>query len=434
MLSTQIQGPISIKMRTIKQIPLVILPKIFWITSTLFWLGCSTENSEVLPIRKLDKVSPSTVEIGETVTIDGIGLNCSTCRITFNGMDDYDIISSSETQIVVTMPTQHNEIVSIVLWDKDKPVDTATVNLAGFFPLENLPITHPWDLQSIDEHTFFANNESGLFLTEDGGYHWSQLLSHDYNVRNFFFLTKNMGWVVSSKENSPTLGEYIIYFTNNAGQSFQPIDTVNCYGFLESISEVVFKSPTEGYLLSTKGRIYSTSNNSQFDIVYEFPENTDFTAGFNSLTVYNNTVMSTGEAAIGLSSSVPILIIGKNNIFKFANLDARLGNVQLVGDNEAYLVKADKLFFSNDAGENWTKQSDLVVYDFNFSDKSNGVAITSGEEQLDQTIVFTRDSGLNWELKARRTNISTTCMAFSANVGLIGVYDSYYQMWKYVGK
>jgi hypothetical protein len=411
----------------IKQITFVRLSGIVWVASLLFWSGCANDNSDVAPTRKLDTVSPAIVEIGDTVTIEGIGLICPACHITFNGVNGNDIISSSETQIVATIPTQYNEIISIVLWDGNQPVDTANVTLAGFFPLENLPSVDPFGMQSLDEHTVFAYNESGLFLTEDGGYNWSKLLSSNSNVRGFYFLTKNMGWVVSSKENSAS--QFIISFTDNAGKSFQPIDTVNSLGF---ISDIVFTSPTEGYLLSTKGRIYRTNTNSQFELVYEFPEKTGFAPGFNSLAVYNNTVMATGETESGQSLNAPILVIGKNDIFTYKNLNARLGSVQLLSDNEAYLVKGDKLFFSNDAGENWTKQCDLAVYDFIFTDKSNGLAITSGEGQLDRTIAFTRDSGLNWELKAGQPNVYLTCMAFYGNVGFLGAYDS--RMWKYVKK
>lgn len=417
-----------------------MLNKIIWALSLMaILISCSKENDEIKPVRKLTNVTPSIVKIGDDVNIEGTGLNCPTCYITFNGEVEFESISVSENQIVAVVPTLFNEEVSIILWDKNVPQDTVTINLNGFFPLKNSPFAEPWGMQAIDENTFFAYGEFGLFTTDNGGDSWSTILSFEDHVRSFFFLTKDIGWVVSSKMNHPVnMDKDVIYFTNNGGQSFEPIDTIDCR-FGEWIGKVVFKSPTEGYLLSNKGRIYYTSSNSSFEKVYEFLEDTDFTAGFRSLSVYNNTVMATGEAAIGLSREVPILITGKSNFFTYqdlsvTNLSGPVGNIQLVSDNEAYLLKGNRLCFSNNTGENWTKQSDNIIHDFYFSDKNNGVAITSDEGQTDQTIVFTDDNGMNWERALGPPNINyTLSMAFSGKVGFIGQYHPYYRIWKYVG-
>lgn len=406
----------------------------------LILLSCSKENDEIKPVRKLINVTPSIVKIGDNVTIEGTGLNCPTCYITFNDEVEFESVSVSENQIVAVVPTLHNEEVSIILWDENVPQDTVTINLVGYFPLNNSPtFTEPWGMQALDEDTFFAYGEYGLFMTGNGGDSWSKLLSYEDHVQSFFFLTKDIGWVVSSKMNHPVnMNKEVVYFTNNGGQSFEPIDTIECR-FMEWIEKVVFKSPTEGYLLSNKGRIYYTNYNSSFEKVYEFPEDTDFTAGFRSLSVYNNTVMATGEAAIGLSQEVAILITGKSNDFTYqgvsgANLSGPLGNIQLVSDNEAYVIKGNRLCFSDNTGGNWTKQSDHIIHDFYFSDKTNGVAITSGGAQTNQTIVFTHDNGMNWEYALGPPNISyALCMAFSGNIGFISQSHPNYPMWKYVG-
>lgn len=417
--------------------------KIIWIFSAmLILLSCAKEDVEIKPVRKLTNVTPSIVKIGDIVTIEGTGLNCPTCHITFNGNKEFESISASETYIVAVVPTQHDEEVSIVLWDENVPQDTVSINLVGFFPLNNTPTgTEPWGMQALDENIFFVYGQDGLILTDNGGDSWSTLLSYGDYVQSFFFLTKDIGWIVSSKMNHPiNINKEVIYFTNNGGQSFEPIDTIECR-FMEWINKVVFKSPTEGYLLSTMGRIYYTSSNSSFEKVYEFPEDTDFTAGFRSLSVYSNTVMATGEAAIGLSQKVPILVTGKSNVFTYQNvsgavagLGGPVGKVQLVSDTEAYIIKGNRLCFSDNTGENWRKRSDLIIHDFYFSDRANGVAITSEEVETYQTIVFTQDNGVNWEPALGLPNISyTLCMAFSGKIGFVGQYHPYYRMWKYVG-
>jgi photosystem II stability/assembly factor-like uncharacterized protein len=392
----------------------------------LILLSCSKHDSEITPARKLGHITPSTVEIGDTITIEGTGLNCSTCYITFNNERDYKSISASETQIVAIVPTLFNEKVSIMLWDNNSPVDSATINLVGFFPLQGVPFSEPWGMQAMDENTFIVFYEQGLFLTEDGGYHWSTLAPADFNTLGFFFLNKDTGWIVSSKMNTHEyVGKYVVYFTNNAGQSFQALDTISCQS-LEFPDMLFFKSPNEGYVLSNFGRIYETSNNSQFENIYELPWHVDFPPPFTSLSVYNNTIMSTG----------PALLTGKNNVFKYGNLSGQLYNVQVVDDNEAYVIKDNKLFFSNDAGENWKQQNDLFVHDFHFSDKINGVMITSESVQSYQQIFFTHDGGVTGQFASGHSPVIeyTWCMAFSGNVGLmaLSVRNSGYRTWKYV--
>jgi photosystem II stability/assembly factor-like uncharacterized protein len=315
------------------------------------------------------------------------------------------------------------------------------ITLVGFFPLNNSPTgADPWGMQALDENTFFVYGENGLFRSDDGGDSWSTLLSHNSYVQSFFFLTKELGWVVSTRMNHPVnMQKYVIDFTNDGGQSFQSLDTVEC-SFLDYPNKIIFTSPSKGYVLSRQGIVFYTSNNSSFERVYEFPEDAEFTAGFQSLSVYDGTVMATGEASIGLSDQVAILIVGKNNDFTYQNatppgLSGSLGKVQLLGESDVYMIIGNRLCFSGDGGASWTKQSDIDVRDFYFADKSNGVAVTYRGTQLDQTIVFTHDGGVNWEPALGVPHITyTLCMAFSGNVVMVGPSDPVYGIWKYVGK
>jgi photosystem II stability/assembly factor-like uncharacterized protein len=416
---------------------------IYWILLTLvLFSSCLKEKgAEITPVSRLTEVMPSVVQIGDTITIKGTGLNCSTCRITFNDNWEYETVSASATQIVGVVPTLHDEEISIVLWNDHTPVDTATIALVGFFPLNNSPTGNAsWGMQTLDESTFFVYGENGLFLSDNGGDSWAKLLGYDSYVRAFFFLTKEIGWVVSSRLNHPvSMQEYVIDFTSDGGHSFQPIDTVEC-SFRDYPSKIIFKSATEGYMLSRQGVIFYTSDNSSFERIYQFPEDAEFTAGFQSLSVYNNTVMATGEASIGLSDHVAILIVGKNNAFTYGNvtgpgLSGSLGKVQLLSENDVSMMIGNRLCFSGDAGATWTKRSEMDVRDFYFDDSANGVAISYRGVQSGETIVFTHDGGVNWAPALGAPHIPyTLCMAFSGNIGMVGQSDPFYGIWKYVGQ
>lgn len=151
-----------------KQIFYKMLCKIIWALSPILVLMCcSKDNDEIKPARKLSNVMPSIVKIGDNVNIEGTGLNCPTCYITFDDEVEFESISVSENQIVAVVPTLFNEEVSIILWEGNVPQDTAAINLIVFFPLHNSPtFAEPWGMQAIDGNTFFAYGEYGLFRTD----------------------------------------------------------------------------------------------------------------------------------------------------------------------------------------------------------------------------------------------------------------------------
>jgi len=400
-------------------------------------LSC-TNDPEPPPVRKLFGISPVTAKIGDTVYIDGTGLDCPTCTFTFNKVPPDNIVNVNDTRYAAVVPTVSNEAVSIVFFDNRVAVDSIAINLTGFIPLRTPFRDDPTEIQAIDADTFFVKGPFGIYLTEDGGYKWTRL-SLSVGLSRMCFLTKQTGWVVNRVPehlaNGYTRLYNIIFFTSNGGQTFQPLDTIELL-YDDYVTGINFTSLTDGYILSKFGRIYATNDNDEFKKVYEYPLSIYDEAEFRSLTAHGNTVMATGfEESFDYNRR--ILVIGKNKLFEHGLVNVSLGTVQLISDNEAYMIKGSRLHFSNDTGASWTKQSDHFIQDFYFTDKMTGISMSFDADLLKQMFHLTRDHGATWQPISRAPKIyMINSGAFYGNHGLIAGRDFSapvaYVLWKYI--
>jgi len=404
--------------------------KIFYfiILLSLIMVGCSKENtslddSPVVKVKTLIKVTPQKAKIGDTITIEGENLD--KIFLMFNDTRDIKIISVQSNKIVAIVPTLYNENVTIKSMVNVAYVnDSITFKLVGVFPIKHsLELGDIIHIKAVSEKIFFATSGSQLYKTTDGGYNWDLVKDFNTSVGSIYFLDENKGWV------SAGTSEAYLYYTNDGGKTFQPIFKSGTGYDGKYITGMYFSNPTNGYLLTGKGEIYVTNDNTKFNLVYTDPES-DKDSGsieFDCLSVYNNTVMATGTLDF-----VPVLIKGQNSIFSSSILSSDgVQKVQLMNDQEAYLVHGAKLYYSNSSGNTWEKVGDMKLYNIYFMDKNNGIGISSDIGFTHNIILNTKDGGISWQTSLELLDFEyTKDMAFSGNVGLFSGYRNH--LWKYI--
>ncbi len=387
-------------------------------------LSCSKDRTSGLyvpKIIKLNKVIPEKANIGDTIVLQGENLD-KIMNLKFN--DEWlnvKILSKSSTEISVIVPNLHNENVTIYALAGEQqpgsPVDQISFNLVGYFSFfrpSSGVISH---LIPVDEKTFFGIIGESLYKTSDGGYNWVLINNLHSYVNSIFFLDETTGWVSVNSD-----GICNLLFTKDGGKSFQNLFRSNNRYDGRYIMDMHFLSNSEGYLLSGKGEIYNTSDNLNFRMVYQYPLS-DTGSGaleFFSISVYNNSLLARGLYA---------LISGKAGTFRYSTLSGELAGVQLVNENEAYIIKGNNLFFTGDSGTSFTKLSDIYFRKFHFTDKNVGFGIFQDISHDRHFVLQTFDGGYTW-VNSSELFSSVADMAFVRNVGLISCNGGL--IWKYI--
>jgi photosystem II stability/assembly factor-like uncharacterized protein len=401
------------------------------VPSILILLSCSKENpipDTMVKAIKLFKVTPQRAKIGDTIIIEGENLD--KIWLKFNDVLYINTISVSSNKITAIVPTLDNENVKIYAMVYKRPgvaTDSILFNLVGFFSL-NSPFQGDdiYHVKAINEKIYFTSTYSRLYKTVDGAYNWSLIKDFNSWINSIFFLDENTGWVSVSDNFVNNL-----YFTNDGGISFQLLITSAPGMSGRQIMDMLFSSANQGYIITGKGEIYATHDNIEFNLIYEFPENNKENGWteFNYLTVFNNKIMTVGLS--GKNGDLPVLIIGEDNNFNYLTFDELLQKVQLINDNEAYLIKGDKLYFTANGGNAWEKVSDMKLHNIYFSDKSTGFGTSFVENYAHEIILQTGNGGINWQKGIELMDFEYTLdMTFIGKVGLICGPRS--KLWKYI--
>ncbi len=397
-------------------------------------MRCSKEetippNTSFVKDSTLQTVAPEYARIGDTIEITGKYLD----RINFQ-FNDYIVTSplykdSDNASIIVPAPI-YNENVTIYAMYGPWPglaIDSLPFHLVGFFSLKDpLPYGEITHINAIDEKVFLASIGSSLYKTTNGGYQWTIIKNFGASICSFFFLDALHGWICLSEDSG-----YNLYCTEDGGQSFRYLMTTGENWQGKSITEMHFLSLNEGYILSAKGEIYYTMDNTHFNLVYDFPQSNEQSGytEFLHLTVYNHTVMATGMS--GPDGITPVLISGKNNSFKYVTLSLSPGNIQLIGENEAFLTMDGLLYHTADGGTHWEKVCDTVLYKFYFRDENIGFAISMDNFVTSHHhFLYTVNGGKEWQLGFDTLNEFATNMAFNGKAGLFSGFRGL--VWKYV--
>ena len=394
----------------------------------LFFISCSKDNSttdvpKYVPLKTFIKVTPLRVETGDTITFEGNNLD--RIWLKFNDFTTIRIVSQQYKKIVAIVPDLKNEnIVVKAMLSQTFVSDSINLTLYGFFPLidpvNNGDITH---VKAVNENIVFATVNSQLLKSVDGGYHWINMKIFSGSISSLCFIDENNGWV--GTENN------CLYYTNDGGKSFSYLFKTDQSMGGNFIMDMDFSSSKHGYLLTGKGEIYSTNDNSVFTLLYAFPESNRESGyiEFFHLSVYNNIVMATGES--GKNGNLPVLIKGMNDVFTYQTFSEQLRKVKIVNEHKSYLIKGSKLYVTNNNGNSWDKVSDTMLFNIYFLDENNGFGITSDEYLTHHIILQTNDGGNVWKKRRELYDSEYVMeMTFIGKVGYVSGYRS--QMWKYI--
>ena len=415
---------------------------IFTFIIALVFISCSNSNDDESidpdPISneiEILEITQKKVRIGDTIVINGNNLDKIT-SFKFKTIDDelenlqnITPFEKNLEEIKVIVPTLNNELFELFIIQNSTVVNSTSLNLIGTFPLKfNFNHDDVKSVKIVNDKTAFVAAGSKLYKTIDGGYGWELIKDFEYYIgSSMFFIDESLGWLeIYDDWNS------ILYYTNDGGITFNKIFENN-FAY-KSIIQIYFSSPTNGYLLTTKGEIYKTDDNINFDLIYDFPNSNEGsgTTDFSHLSVYGNTLIASGEDI----NDKPILIQKTGSIFNYSSFDKVINNVQLINDSEAYQIRKtsgfeDKLFFTNNISSGWEETSNKRIHDFHFTSKDKGIGISSNANYGNHIIFETYDGGKNWVNKFDFKDFEYSLdIDFQNNTGFITGYRG--KIWKHI--
>lgn len=373
-------------------------------------------------------VFPPKVRIGDTVTISGNNLH----RVLFLKLNDYhlnyDPFYLDSTTLKFIMPIVVDELIKVRAYVDTAYVDSSYVDIIGTFPLATNLDYDINEIQLVDDLLGFAAAEKELYRTLDGGYTWELLQSFPYNISAMDFIDANTGWIGLG------WGADCLFHTTNGGSSFEAIAHLDDF-MGKAIIDMHFSSPTNGYLMNYKGEVYKTTNNQDWELVYDFPfanEQTNFTE-FSKLDILGDVMISSGTSAG--AGDLPTVFVGRNEVFEFEFLNdmSWLRDACLVSATEAYLVAQDgtgeRLYFASNLGNGWSLTSNKTIHNMYFFNREEGIGISSNGGYNYHTAAVTYDGGQTWKHEFI-LNEYHKVIDFHGNVGLIGGYRGY--LWKHI--
>jgi hypothetical protein len=405
---------------------------LFLITIILF--SCSNvEDSN--SIKEITILSSKKVRIGDTIVLSGENLN-QIEQLRFSNRFQQvivDPIYKSNEVIKVIVPVLNDENFNIYMSPNPSGFNLLPFKLIGTFPLPKSNIfsdgfVYLNNTQMLNENIAFTSDRNKIFKSINGGYNWTILKEFNKNISGMFFLNENIGWV-SFSDNSDF--NFQLHFTNDGGNTFNNILNINEFG--KSITKIYFSSENKGYLLTSKGEIYKTIDNSNFELVYNFPNSNEGSnyPEFYKLSVYNDNLIASGDQA-----DQPGFIRKINNNYDHIPSVDMIMNVQLISELKAYFVMKnsdfeDKLYFSNNFDSNWQETSDKRIHNFYFVNGQKGIGVSSNQGNFSHIIFETYDGGKNWINKfSFQESESCTDIHFYKNIGLITGYDG--RIWKHI--
>ncbi len=151
--------------------------------------GCSSDDPDTVSM--IESITPARVEIGDTITIAGTGLNIIN-DIYFNHEDrnfeDYDVkvtsfVSKNDQEIKVIVPRLVHERVYVHTHN----TNNFDFELTGYLKLSH-QFADPIQLQILDESTAFMIDKWTLYKSTDGWYTWTPLNFTNKKITSCFFL------------------------------------------------------------------------------------------------------------------------------------------------------------------------------------------------------------------------------------------------------
>ena len=374
-------------------------------------------------ITRFTEVIPLRARIGDTITVKGKHLDSIT-HVQFNNeFGIFPIVSQEKEEIKLRVPVLYNENVIIKGEINSIPIDSISLNLIGTFPLRfDFGGEDIQSVQILNDNVAYATTRQQLYKTIDGGYNW-ELIYGTGVISSMYFANENNGWIATYGNTD------LLDYTSN-GSNFIGVLIPEAENGDKAVIDMSFSSNNFGYLVTEKGEILKANSFTDFEIVYDFPNSYEI-GGFREfefISNFNDIVMATGQAG---NNNTPTLIIGQNDNFEFITMENYVYNVQMLSENEAFLVMGNQLYHSLDRGANWEKTSEKEVKDFYFISNQNGVSVSYNESRDRDIISVTYDGGATWTNQFNLRNFEFALeIDFHENVGLISGYRGL--MWKHI--
>jgi hypothetical protein len=413
---------------------------------SLLLTSCSKPDKEQMISNSIEitELSQKKVRIGDTLIIRGKNLDLVS-NFRFEYTDDDKIILADPLEkkkdfIKVIIPELHYENFNLLTIRNGSLVNSTPLNLIGTFPLrfnsdnDNLKYDNIGTIKMVSEKIAFTTAGKKLYKTTDGGYNWKEMKIFEQSKGfSMFFLDENNGWIAIQDGIKFTL-----HYTEDGGNTFNKIFEKEDFNF--HLSSMNFSSPTNGYLITSKAKVYQTNDNSNFNLIYDSLANaTGADFSFNTFSFFNNNLIAAGYNSYNGKS---ILLQRINNTFNYSILDTWTWDIQLINETEAYisnninnnLNNEENIFFSSNLESgNWEKAGNQYIKYFHFINKNKGIGIRY-EKNLAKTyhVVFeTFDGGKNWINKFSFRDFQfITSIDFYNNIGIITGLRG--KIWKHI--
>ena len=367
---------------------LIIIPILF---------SCSKDEENSISINTLNLVSPNTVRISDTITITGENMSeIRQCKFVtrFIGINVHPI-EQSDNMIKVIVPVINDEEFDLYILPNSNGYNNFHFNLIGTFPLPNSQLFNNKNIEivkMINENIAFVTVEKQIFKTTNGGYNWVHIKTFDHNIKTLNILNENQAWASTFNSNGSINYSSSVYFTNDGWETDNQIFSINEFG--KYINQIYFSSTNSGYVITSKGEIYETTNNQNFNLVYDCPySNSSSYAEYDNITAYNNTLLSCGNQA-----NTPGYIKKINNTYDYIFVNGEINKMQLIDETKAYKSMytsngGQQLYFSSNLTD-WNLTNNFMIRNFHFINQNMGIGISGNSYEYD--FYETLNGGQNW--------------------------------------
>jgi hypothetical protein len=382
----------------------------------------------------VDKVTPTKLKIGDTITITGSNLdkvNIIGFMHKNNKYINYDLriespyfISKTSDKIKVLVPKMYHENISMGVGTRE-----TELNLVGFIPVLNgLPFGNSIkQIKILDDNTAFLLTENKIYKSSDGFYTWNLVYQLDNGYLNSFDCLDQLHFWIGISKNT---GVPSIHYSEDGGNTFKLKFQLenNMY-----VKKIQFTSLTKGFFVDSNQMMYVIENNS-FKNVFDYYPELGLSSG-GKFEIYSFQAINENLIALQPNSYnfSKIVMIDKQKITfseSFSPNNA-VYYFRFLGSN-GFVTAGLSLFSSNDLGNSWTK---VIEFDKDFQGVnffSSKIGFVYKLDKNGYQLYMTKDGGLSWKKQVYMSNVQVGYgeTAFNENVGIQA--NSGGLIWKYI--